>query len=1049
MDRWALKIIGSGLWIGLLALAVPARAEQAPRPIEDAAGVPAVRQSAARGHDIPGDFDHDGDLDLDDYAQFIACLTGPWGPVGGGGCDAFDLEADGDVDLVDYAGLIRLGLAIDCYLIATSSSEENDDPQYAGGMAVDGNFATRWSSAFADNQWLEIDCGRMRNLRGLTIHWEAAYAREYAVLVSADQSNWTLVHARPDSDGGVDDIDFAPVTARYVRIHCVVRATPYGNSIWEVVLKSDDNCYEPPVDVDQRIEDLIAAMTLEEKTSFVYGATYMDLLEIPRLGIPSLKVADGPVGIRWGQATAFPATVAWSASWDVDLVHRAGVAMGKEFRNKGRHVWLGPCMNIVRVPIGGRNFETYGEDPYLNSRMAVASITGAQSQKVLACAKHFACNNQEYDRHNINIQVDERTFREIYLPAFKAAVTEAGVWSVMSAYNRLNGPYCTANSYLQQTVLKDQWGFQGFVVSDWGAVHETVAPANAGLDLEMDGHNPSGTYWGSGQLLAAVNAGQVAVATVEDKVRRILRGIFQAGIMTEPWPAPDVELVEHRPLVREIAAEGMVLLKNAGGVLPLDKSAAQTIAVIGPNADVARIGGGGSSVVTPFYAVSPLAGLQNAAGANVTLVHQVGVLLDNAPPPAASSSFVPPSGVGQGLQGEYFNNTGLQGSPVLVRTDPAVDFDWGDGSPGTGVNADNYSVRWSGSFTVPTSGDYTVATATDDGVRLWIDGQLVIDDWNAHATKLNKANLTLQAGQSYELVMEYFEAGGSAVARLSIYDAAQLLADAVSAAANADAAVVCVGLTGAYESEGFDRETFAMPAGQDQLIQQVAAANPNTIVVVIAGSQVDMAAWVDDVPVIVQAWYGGQEGGNALADVLFGDVNPSGKLPVTFVRQWSDLPTAVNYPGGNYTEGLYVGYRHFDKFGIEPLFAFGHGLSYSTFAYDDLVIDTSRLAAVGKLDVSLTVENTGSRAGAEVVQLYVRDVAASVDRPVKELKRFAKVDLAPGETQTVAFELTRDDLSYYDVNAGAWVTEPGAFEVLIGASSRDIRLGGAFTLPAQ
>lgn len=1000
----------------------------------------------AQGFDIPGDLTQDGRVDAADWPAFIDCLAGPVDPAVAP-CSAADLTTDGVVDLHDYAVFARNWHASDCSAEASASTEES--ASLSADKAIDGDPSSRWASAWNDDQWLVVDFGHERSLRGLTILWEAAYATGYSVAVSPNGSAWDSVFATTSGDGGTDEVDFAARPARYVRIDCGARALPYGFSIWEVTFKSDDVCYAPDIDDEALIDLLVGSMTLAEKTSFVHGETSFSLRSIGRLGIPVMRFADGPLGLRTGQSTAFPASIAWASTWDVDLIERAGVAMGREFRNKGQHVWLGPCMNIVRVPHGGRNFETYGEDPYLNGRMAVAAIRGCQSQHVVACAKHFACNNQEYERYSLNISVDERTLQEIYFPAFRAAVTEGGALAVMSAYNQLNGTFCSHSNHLLNEVLKGDWGFRGFVVSDWGAVHSTTAAANNGLDLEMDSASPTGTFWGGGKLLAACQNGQVSEAAVDDKVRRILRAMRFTGIMDAAWEAPGVELVEHRALVREIAADGMVLLKNDGDVLPLDKNATQTIAVIGPNYNVARIGGGGSSEVSPTRAVSPIEGLRAAAGPNVTFIEKLGVLTSDAVPPAIPTEYLtPPSGVGHGLRGQYFNNTSLSGSPVLTRTDATIDFEWGDGSPGAGVNADNFSVRWEGTLRVPTSGIYRFVAATDDGMRLRIHGQTLVDDWNGHATTVHQVTVGLTANQAYDLVMEYFDGTQLANARLAIFNNGTGVTEAVAAAGSADAALLFVGLSKALESEGYDRSAYSLDGAQINLILNVVAANPRTAVFVVAGSQVITSDWVNAAPAIVQAWYPGQEEGGAIADVVFGDVNPSGKLPMTFIRQWADHPAYGNYPGGNYTEGLFIGYRHFDKYNVAPMFPFGHGLSYTTFAYSDLAIDASELATLGTVQVSLDVTNTGLRAGAEVVQLYVRDVASSVPRPVKELKRFRKVRLAPGEATTVTFELDSAALAYYDVANSRWYAEPGVFEVQVGASLRDIRLNGTFELPS-
>lgn len=986
---------------------------------------------------IAGDLNGDGVVNAADFALLAPCLGGPG--VAPPGCSGLSLDADDDLDLRDFGVFARAWQTVDCAAVASASSAEAS-PLYDAFNAIDGLRSTRWASGFADNQWLQVDLGRPRILTGAVIHWENAHARSYQLRVSTNGVDFASVYSTMTGDGGQDEIAFPPVTARYVRLNCLQRATPYGFSVWELELALNEKCGFDGRDPEARIDALLAEMTLAEKVSLLYGETGMSLRAIPRLRIPALQMADGPLGARWGQATAFPAPIALASAWDGDLAERFGKAIGAEWRNKGRQVWLGPGMNILRVPQCGRNFEYFSEDPFLAARLAAGAVRGAQSAGVIACAKHYACNNQEQNRTTVNVQVDERTLREIYLPAFEACVREAGVWSVMAAYNRVNGAYCTANAHLLDEILKDEWGFNGFVVSDWGAVHETVGPALAGMDLEMDGANPSGTYWGSDKLLNAVQSGAVPVELIDDKVRRILRALLATGIMDAPWDSPNRPMNEHNSLVREIARSGIVLLKNEGSLLPLDPQASQTIAVLGSRYATAGTGGGGSSAVTPYYSVSPLQGLRSAAGVGVTFIDKPGVSTSGGYTAAPSSYLSPLSGSGNGLTGEYFNNRTLAGLPALTRVDATVDFNWGAGSPHPSVASNNFSVRWRGRLTVPAGGAWTIGMATDDGCRVYLDGELIVDDWTNHAAHLSAASVTLTAGQPYDLVLEYYEAEGDASA-VFVCQQNLALGEAVAAAQAADVALVFVGLDATRESEGFDRASIDLTSEEVALIKGVAAVNPNTAVIIVAGSQVGFDAWIDDVPAVVQAWYGGQEAGNAIADVVFGAVSPSGKLPMSFVRRWEDHPAYGLYPSGSYSDGIYVGYRHFDRPGVTPpLFPFGHGLSYTTFAYSNQAIDTSAMASEGLVRVSFEIENAGSRAGVEIAQVYVRDVQASVPRPVKELKGFARLMLAPGERKSATVTLDRRAFAFYDVASGGWTVEPGQFEILVGASSQDIRL---------
>jgi beta-glucosidase len=707
----------------------------------------------------------------------------------------------------------------------------------------------------------------------------------------------------------------------------------------------------PSLPVEQRAEDLLGRMTLEEKVAMLAGATWMESQPNARLGIPSFKMADGPVGVRawYGpsaltnapgstlpqvRSTAFPAGVALGASWDPEILHKVGKALGQEVRALGRNMLLGPSVNIQRTPWAGRNFETYGEDPYLTSRLVVAYIEGMQSEGVIATVKHFAANSQEYERRTIDEKIGERALHEIYLPAFRAAVEEAGVWSVMSAYNKVNGFWCSDNPYLLTETLKNQWGFKGFVVSDWGGTHSVVGTGTAGLDIEMPGpesvrrllthsettrDNFTGGFQAPELVLAAIQSGEVSQAVVNDRVRRMLRAMFSIGIFDRKDEAiGEVDRPEQRAVARQAATEGIVLLKNEQGLLPLSAGKLHSVAVIGPSAAVARTGGGGSSNVKPKYAVAPLDGLRELAGGKFQVGYALGVA--------------------------------MEGEDTDQETPEA------------------------------------------------------------------------RAG---------------------------LIKEAAVLAAKSDVALVFVGYSSKLESEGNDRASLGLPTGQDELIQAVAKANRNTVVVLIAGSPVLMDGWIDRVPALLTAWYPGQEGGHAIADILFGDANPSGKLPVTFLKEWKDSPAYGHYPGKDgvveYAEGIYVGYRHFDKRNIEPLFPFGYGLSYTTFAYSGLKV-SPKVGPGQPVEVSLDVRNTGPREGAEVVQLYVGDTHSSADRPVKELKAFQRVFLKPGETRTVRFALDKSAMAYYSTTQTQWVAEPGTFDVLVGASSRDIRLKGKFEL---
>jgi beta-glucosidase len=559
------------------------------------------------------------------------------------------------------------------------------------------------------------------------------------------------------------------------------------------------NLKKSSAEVEKNVETLLAKMTLEDKIRLLGGTKDFYIQAIPRLGIPELRMSDGPLGVHdYGPTTAYPAGVALAASWDTELAERVGAMMGRDARARGVHFILAPGMNIYRAPMNGRNFEYFGEDPYLASRMAVSLIEGIQGQGVIATAKHFAANNMEYGRLDHSSDVDERTLREIYLPAFEATVKEAKVGAVMDAYNLVNGAYMTQNNFLNIQVLKKEWGFDGILMSDWGATHDGVAAANGGLDLEM----PSAMFMNNQTLLPAIEHGKVAVATIDDKVRRILRKSIEFGFYGREQTDLSIPLLSQdgRGLALEEARGGMVLLKNENHLLPLNRQKIRTIAVLGPDAYPAVIGGGGSSLTKPFNALSYLEGISNYLGGGVRVLYitedaHLDAIVD------ATQFSVSPGGP-RGLQGEYFNNDALEGKPALVRTDEKIDFHWGEGSYTENGPVDHFSVRWTGFFTPKTEDDYRFYTSADDGVRLYVDEQRIIDDWQRHGETLDSASLHLQAGKAYKIRFEYFEAVGTATARFGIAAATQDVgAVTKTIASQADAVILCMGFDPSTEGE--------------------------------------------------------------------------------------------------------------------------------------------------------------------------------------------------------------------------------------------------------
>jgi beta-glucosidase len=813
-------------------------------------------------------------------------------------------------------------------------------------------------------------------------------------------------------------------------------ATPTANSV------STPN----PAEVDKRVEATLARMTLEEKIDTISGVDSFYVRANKRLGLPALRMADGPFGVRnVGPSTAYAAGIALAASWDRDLANRVGAMIGRDARARGVHIMLAPGVNIYRAPMCGRNFEYLGEDPFLASRIAVSYIEGMQAQGVSATVKHFLANNSEIDRHHTSSEIDERTMREIYLPAFEAAVKEAHVGAIMTSYNLVNGIHMTENADLVDRLLKKEWGFGGIVISDWDATYDGVAAANAGLDIEM----PSGKRMNRETLLPAIKADKVQVATIDDKVRRILRGAVQFGWLDRPAIDPTWPLLSEagRDLARETARASLVLLKNEGGFLPLDAKKIKSIAVIGPNAYPAVPVGGGSAQVRPFSAVSFVEGLslRLRGHATVTVNHGVATLAEIFD----STDFVTAAAGGQpGLKGEYFNERSLAGAPALTRVDEHINFAWDKPNfwP-TGQHKES-AARWSGYFIPSSSGDYRFAAFSYglDEYRLYVDGKLVADRAGG-PQPINLVTLPLVAGKPYAVRFEYVHGDHHARVGLGVRRADQFVDPTATAlAARADVVVVVAGFDPMTESEGYDR-TFKLPAGQDDLIAAVRGANQKVVVAITSGGGVDMTSFVDHVPAVIETWYPGQEGGTALAEVLLGDVNPSGKLPVTFERRFEDSAVRDSYaPKADkrvvYSEGVFLGYRHFDQTGGKPLFSFGHGLSYTRFKYGGLAIAPEILPADGPVTVSFDVTNTGRRQGAEIAQVYVADHHAPVPRPPKELKGFAKVDLAPGKTKRVHIALDRRALSFFDVETKQWRAEPGAFEVLVGSSAQQIELRG-------
>lgn len=800
---------------------------------------------------------------------------------------------------------------------------------------------------------------------------------------------------------------------------------------------------------------LINHMSLSEKIDLL-GGTGFATKGNQRRSIVPLRMSDGPLGMRWGRSTAFPAGIAMASSWDTSLVGQIGEGIGREVRGKARDIILGPNVNIARNPLNGRTFEAFGEDPVLTSAMGVSYIEGVQRQGVGATVKHFVANNQEYHRMFVDAHVDSRTLHEIYFPAFKAAVQKAHVWAVMASYNKINGEYATANHYLLTQILKKDWGFNGLVMSDWGAVHSTIPVVNSGLDLEM----PTGYYLNEHTLMPAVKAGQVTDSTINDHVRRILRTQYRLGkllhnVREERLVDTLINTRINRHIALQAAREGIVLLKNDNMLLPLDASGIKSVAVIGPDAATARVVGGGSAGTHPVFTVSPLQALNSRLKGKVAIQYVPGVLFD-AMQPVDSAYFFHPDGKTPGLRTEYYDNTQFSGHPI-IRTTGQLDFRQG-ASQQTPIGkypelANGYSIRFTGKLLAPVTGTYEISLR-GGRMEAYLDHKPLPAGYRGSGGyKVN-----LEAGRKYDLEIDYIGSGynpddGNSL-RLQLEwkrPNRASIDNAVAAARQADVAIVFAGTSAEFESEGRDRKSLELPDNQDDLIGQVARANKRTIVVLTTGAPVLVNKWIGQVPAVLESWFDGEEIGNAIADVLLGNYNPSGKLPVTFPKRWEDEPPSVqNYISqdtvSDYSEGIFVGYRYFDQHHIEPQFPFGYGLSYTTFAMSKLQIQDHSTAGSPSVDVSFAVTNTGKKAGAEVAQLYVGEQSPRLPRPVKELKDFARVDLKPGESKTVHFTLDKSAFAYYDPARSGWVADPGIFNILVGNSSRNIELTGQVTL---
>lgn len=816
--------------------------------------------------------------------------------------------------------------------------------------------------------------------------------------------------------------------------------------------KSDKNGTE-------RVEKIISRMTLQEKVEFIGGYQSFNIRPFEKYGIPEIRMADGPVGVRnFGSSTAYPASIALAASWDRELAQKIGQSIAMEAKAKNVHIMLGPAMNIYRAPYCGRNFEYLGEDPYLAGEIASSYVIGMQNEGVVATAKHYAANNQEFDRNHVSSDMDERTLREIYLPAFEACVKKGKVGAVMTSYNLINGIHASQNDHLNNEILKGEWGFDGVVMSDWTSTYDGVACAAGGLDLEM----PSGKYMHPDTLIPAINAGKLKEEIIDEKVRRILMLYERFGYFENPDISKNYKL--DKDLVRKNALDaargGITLLKNDNNILPIELNKPLKVAVVGVNADPAVTGGGGSSLVVPEVSLSLKQAIEKIAGKNIKVEYAKGLYVEGKLPKDyfKSQQFFTYNGNEKvdGINAVFYKGNKLEGDPILEKIYSRLDFSFDD-STITELPTDDFSARFNCYLKVPKSGNYRFALAGDDGYRLFIDGKKILEHWLNQPETVRSIEMVLDKDKEYKIAVEYYEAGGGASIRLGYNESftktdygTVMLTEALKLAKNSDIVIISAGFNNELESEGIDR-TFEMPYKQDEFIQKIAEANKNCVVVLNAGGNVKMD-WLPKVAGLIHAWYPGQEGNLAVAEILFGITNPSGKLPVSFEKKWEDNATANSYFDDDkdkkvtYSESVFLGYRHFDNSGIEPLFPFGFGLSYTKFEYSDLKLSKDKISQDVPLTLTFKIKNIGDFEGAEVAQVYVHDHESVLTRPVKELKGFSKVFLKKGEQQEVSIQLEPEAFRYFNIDRGGWITEAGKFTVQIGSSSKELHLKQEFEI---
>ena len=788
-----------------------------------------------------------------------------------------------------------------------------------------------------------------------------------------------------------------------------------------------------------RAAEIVKQMTLEEKIAYIGGYESWYVREIPRLGLPAVRMADGPQGVRNNtKSTLYPSGVAAAATWDKALIEQMGISLGKDSRARGVHILLGPGANIYRSPLCGRNFEYFGEDPYLAGEIATAYIKGVQSQGVMACIKHFAGNNQEWDRHSVSSDIDERTLNEIYFPAFEKAVKEGHVATIMTSYNLLNGTHASESKYLNQEVLRDQWNFGGFVMSDWTSCYSPTNVIRWGVDLEM----PYAKCLKPELIKSLVEQGVLDERALDVKCQNIIQTIF--AFEFDKREQLDKSLPENNPecdaVAHELSRAAIVMLKNENNFLPFKKG---KVVVCGPNSDKI-VTGGGSGFVTPLMACSVAEGMQNI-DKKIKSTH-----LPVAKYELPGVVYADKALTKQGIDAEYYTNIKLEGTPAHKFISDKVTIN----ENVFGAHNDMVGVSTRHTFYYKADADklYSFTLNSNDGHRMYLNGKKVMDKWGRDSNQSSYMLLEFKAGEVYEFVVEHVNRGGS-INVGTIFQPAIVEDEAtVKALSETECVVVCLGHNNFTEKENSDR-TFELPQGQLDYLNMVLKYNKNVVVVLNGGGGIEMAPWMNEVKAVLMAWYPGQQGGLAVSEIITGKISPSGKLPISIEEKIEDNPCSANYHENvdrirskkinpharvEYREGLFVGYRGYEKNGVKPLFPFGFGLSYSTFDYSNINIVKDGKEFV----VNFDVKNTGKVAAAEVAQVYVGDDECSLVRPAKELKGFGKVMLQPGESKTVSVRLGEEAFRFYDPILRKWIVEPGAFTVHVGASSADIRLTG-------